>query len=471
MSELGANEFAREARERALPWAEVIHVAELRENPQLAARQYFLNIDGAADDVGFPFSSPGRPRPVTLSTPIAATGKVKWYPQTQRSVPVGHRWLGFGDDSRPLSGLRVLDLTWVLAGPYATKTLADYGAEILKIESRYRQDPTRFSNSMRLREGATFNESGYFVNFNRNKQSVALNLRTEEGPQILRRLAAECDVVVENYSPGVLAKWGLDFEQLKVLNPNIILASMAGVGQTGPWHSAVTFADTLAAMSGLCFETGPIGGPPQGLTFGLGDMVAANAAVIGILDLVLRGEGGHLDLSQLEAMASHMGAALLEEFPIVNRSGKHGIFPTQGDDRWIAISADDIADELTSLQAVLGIATLSAAAITSATRSRDAVELATELQQVGVRSYPVQTGRDLVERDPQLAVRGAYVRLEHPLLGTFSHEGVVIPLSRTPGAITCPAPLLGQQTNEVLSRVLRMNEQDLLILKNKGVLE
>jgi crotonobetainyl-CoA:carnitine CoA-transferase CaiB-like acyl-CoA transferase len=118
----------------------------------------------------------------------------------------------------------VLDLTWVLAGSYVTKQLAEHGAEIIKIESRHRQDPTRFAPSMRLREGAGPDDSGY----------VALNQRTEDGQQLFREFVPPCDVVVENFSPGVLAKWGMDYASLRELNPDVVLVSMAGVGQTGP---------------------------------------------------------------------------------------------------------------------------------------------------------------------------------------------------------------------------------------------
>ena len=196
-----------------------------------------------------------------------------------------------------------------------TKILGEHGADIVKVESAHRQDPTRFAPSMRLRPNASADESGYFLNFNRNKRSLALNLRTADGRRLLRSLVPVVDVVVENFSPGVLDKWDLGYERMRQLNPDVVLVSMAGVGQTGPWRQAVTFADTLAAMSGLTHETGTDGRPPQGLTFGLGDMVAANAAALAALDRLYRGEGGHVDLSQLEAMAAQLGPAPVEKGP------------------------------------------------------------------------------------------------------------------------------------------------------------
>jgi len=422
------DEIAEQGRARALPWAAVAAPSELADNPQLRHRNFFVDIDtpsGPVTNVGFPFASPGRPD--RLSQP-SSVDTVDWPPRGPERGPA-------------LADVRVLDLTWVLAGPYVTKILGEHGADIIKIESAHRQDPTRFAPSMRLRPGASPEESGYFLNFNRNKRSLALNLRTPQAQDLLRRMVAEVDVVVENFSPGVLDKWGLGYERMREINPNVILVSMSGAGQTGPWRRAVTFADTLAAMSGLTYET-----DNQGLTFGLGDMVAANAATLATLDLLYRGEAGHVDLSQLEAMAAHLGPAMLE--PPTATPAR--VLRTRGEDRWIAVGADcdigPVADE-------------------------DADELAARLQKEGVPAYPVRDGRDLVERDAQLAAGGFYVTLEHPVAGQVTHEGVVAHLHDTPGALRTPAPLLGQHTDELLTELLALTPEDLAALREEGVLE
>jgi crotonobetainyl-CoA:carnitine CoA-transferase CaiB-like acyl-CoA transferase len=248
--------------------------------------------------------------------------------------------------------------------------------------------------------------------------------------------------VVENFSPGVLDKWGLGYERMRTLNPDVILVSMSGAGHTGPWRRAVTFADTLAAMSGLTHETGS---PPQGLTFGLGDMVAANAATLATLDLLYRGHGGHVDLSQLEAMAAHLGPAMLTPAP----PAATRVLRTRGEDRWIAVGADG-----------LGPFT-----------DEDADTLAARLQRQGVPAYPVRDGRDLVERDAQLAEGGFYVDLDHPLAGRVTHEGVVARLHDTPGGVRTPAPLLGQHTDELLTSLLGLTPDDLATLHAEGALE
>lgn len=422
-----AAEIAETARDRSLPWAVVAAPSDLAANPQLRHRNFFVDIDtpaGPVTNVGFPFTSPGRlPSPSDMDT-------VDWPPREHTaSAPT----------QRALDGVRVLDLTWVLAGPYVTKILGEHGADIVKVESAHRQDPTRFAPSMRLRPGASPDESGYFLNFNRNKRSLALNLRTPHGQDLLRQLVAKVDVVVENFSPGVLDKWGLGYERMRELNPDVILVSMSGAGHTGPWRRAVTFADTLAAMSGLTYETGD---PPQGLTFGLGDMVAANAATLATLDLLYRGHGGHVDLSQLEAMAAHLGPAMLTPPATTGR-----VLRTRGDDRWIAVATDDLGD----------------------VSHEDADELAARLQARGIPAYPVRDGRDLVEHDAQLAAGGFYVSLDHPLAGQVTHEGVVARLHDTPGGIRTPAPLLGQHTDELLAELLGL--EDLAALHDEGVLE
>ncbi|MBB4683890.1 CaiB/BaiF CoA-transferase family protein [Amycolatopsis jiangsuensis] len=471
-----AREVAEQGRARALPWAEVVEPAQLPDNPQLRARDFFLRV-GEARDVGFPWRTP------ESLEPLAEAGS--WRTPARRprrgTAPGG-----------ALSGVRVLDLTWVLAGPYVTKTLGEHGADIIKIESRHRQDPTRFAPSMRLRPGAGPDDAGYFLNFNRNKRSVALNLRTEQGRELVRALVPHCDVVVENFSPGVLARWGMDYDSLTALNPGVILVSMAGAGQTGPWRDAVTFADTLAAMSGLSGETRDPGGPPQGLTFGLGDMVAANAAVLATLELLLGEEGGHVDLSQLEAMAATMGPALLEAqlgapgdgrkagYP--NRSAwavPHGVYPAAGPDRWVAIAALDEGQ----WQALRDLANLPDPvdrrthedeideALGAWTRDQRAEDLARRLQDAGVAAAVVATGEDLVDRDEHLAARGFYPVLEHPLAGPVKHEGIVARLSRTPGALTAAAPLLGEHTAEVLGELVGLDEERLVRLKAEGVTE
>ena len=498
-----AADLAAQGRARALPWAEVAPCADLTTNPQLRDRRFFVTVTGDeedAQDVGFAWDAPGLPRPVTLRALHEASPEKAWSSPEPRGRRARRAMAeAKAGDPRPLAGVRVLDLTWVLAGPYATRILAEHGADVIKIESRHRQDPTRFAPSMRLRPGAGPDDSGYFLNFNRGKRSLALNLRTDDGRRLLRELVPHCDVVIENFSPGVLARWGMDYDSLRAVNPGIVLVSMAGVGQAGPWRDAVTFADTLGAMSGLTYETAEPGGAPQGLAFGLGDMIAGDAAALAALDMLARGSGGHVDLSQLEAMAGAMGPALLEsvrptgtpnpriaEHP--SRSANavpHGVYPAAGEDRWIAISVPDDRAWRTLAELLGATPDLRDAdqarrraredeidaLIAAWTADREPATLAKQLQAAGIPAALVATGRDLVEHDEQLAVRGFYPVLEHPIAGPVRHEGIVARLSATPGALTGPAPLLGEHTASVLGELLGLSERDLAVLAAAGVTE
>jgi crotonobetainyl-CoA:carnitine CoA-transferase CaiB-like acyl-CoA transferase len=492
-----ARDVAEEGRRRALPWAEVVRPEQLPDNPQLMDRGFFVTIDderlpgGSVRDVGFPIINGALPRPATLTLRTVAD-ESPWATSARRRRRSGR------PTERPLEGVRVLDLTWVLAGPYATKTLADFGAEVIKVESVHRQDPTRVAPGMQLRPGAGSDDSGYFINFNRNKRSVALNLRTAEGVRILRRIASECDVVIENFSPGMLERWGLTYAELAERNPSVIVVSMAGTGQTGPWRDAVTFADTLAAMSGLSWETRDPGGPPQGLTFGLGDMVAANAAILAVLDHLVAGSGGYVDLSQLETMAASLGAAVIEAQLAVppgpataarpNRHRRfcpHGLYRTKGPDRWVAITVtnDGMWRAMTTLCTALAPwrdATPERRradedeidrVIEAWTAEHDGFELARTLQAAGVATAAVNTGRDLVDHDEQLAARGFYVRADHPIAGPVLHEGVVERLSVGAARIDASAPLLGQDTEDVLRTLGGQSDDEIDRLRSQGVLQ
>lgn len=462
-------QIAPEARRRALPWAEVAAAGDLPANPQLQARDFFVEIDspsGTVRDAGFAYESPAMPRPVRLASCDTVSPKDRW-----RSTPTASpaaRWQRDGTGAGALSGLRVLDLTWVLAGPYVTKTLAEHGADIIKVESSRRQDPTRFAPSMRLRPDAGPDDSGYFLNFNRNKRSLALNLRAPGAPELLRRLAAEVDIVVENFSPGTMAKWGLDAEGLQQINPNALLVSMAGVGATGPWRSAVTFADTLAAWSGLTHATAGRNGEPQGFTFGLGDMVAANAAVVAILEHLLRGVGGHVDISQLEAMAAHLGPAMIAGDSTTTPADRIGPLTLRapGEDRWLAVGTTDPA-----LLADLAEGTAPVDWLTAYAARTDPDAAADLLQRHGIPAYPVRDGRDLVDHEPQLAARNFYPTQIHPIAGSIRVEGAVHHLRSTPPVLDRPAPLLGEHTDELLTELLDLPRAEISRLRDEGVLQ
>jgi crotonobetainyl-CoA:carnitine CoA-transferase CaiB-like acyl-CoA transferase len=493
-------DFFQAAQRRRLPWASIDRPADVATNPHLAARGFFVDtvLEAAVlRDVGFAFGFPHGRRPARLVVPAPGEANERLpRPAAKRTASTVPATRG------ALAGVRVLDLTWVLAGPYATRLLADQGADVIKIESRHRPDPTRFARMLFLSRGDFHHDrNGYFNNHNRNKRSLALNLNARAGREVLAQLAARCDVVIENFSPRVMASWGLDYAGLRAIRRDIILVSMSGLGHTGPWRDYLTYADALAALSGLSAQAGFPGRDPVGTTFGLGDMIAGLHAALGALAALehraATGEGQHVDLSQVEAVAAHTGTSILYAAAGDAREPRgsrhptmapHGAFRCLGDDRWIAIAVTS-DDAWRALCAVMGRADLAAdprfatadgrkahedlidAAVDAWTRERDAHALMDELQARGVAAGVVQDARDLVDGDAHLRARGYWETVEHPVIGAFPHEGVVARLDATPGRVWHAAPTLGQHTRAILGDLLGLDEAEITRYEKEGVLE
>jgi crotonobetainyl-CoA:carnitine CoA-transferase CaiB-like acyl-CoA transferase len=487
------HELATEARRRRLPWAAVATPAEVLDNPQLAARRFFVELSpsplagegrgeqGPVRNAGFAFAFPTAPRPLRLRVPGAPDDRPPAGWRATQSLPPGGRNLSaVGAEGRgggSLTGLRVLDLTWVLAGPYATRILADHGADVVKVESRHRPDPSRFTSALHVSRDPTHHpdRSGYFNNLNRNKRSITVDLRRPEGVALGERLVAVSDALIENFSAGTLERMGLGERRLRELRPDLVIVRMSGLGQEGPWSETVTYGDTLTAMSGMTAEA-CADGRPVGITFGLGDMIAGCHAALGALAALEHrartGRGTTLDLSQLEAVVAQMGTALLEAAGRRReaRPWPGGVFRCGDEaDRWCAVEVEDAA-QMAALRGALG-GEPDPTRLAAWARALPAAEVMRRLQRAGVPAGVVQDGRDLVEDDEQLRARGFYVELDHPLAGRFRHEGIVARLGDTPGAVVRPAPLLGQHTREVLEELLGMTAQEIEGLRARHVLE
>ena len=399
----------------------------------------------------------------------------------------------------PLHNVRVVDLGSAWAGPMAGHLLADMGAEVIKVESRARIDGMRLGRPM-VGEDLTGGDRGLwpelqpvFHGLNRNKLSVTLNLRTEAGRRILQRLASVSDVVLANFSPGVLERLGMDYASLRRVKPDIIVASMPAFGDTGPLRDMVAYAPIIQAMSGMMSLVGyaPEEGEPLvgELQAAWSDTVAALCAALGIAAALRHrnrtGQGQYVEAAHLEGTAALLGVPMLEyqmtgQIPVPPGNddpdfAPHNNYPCAGEDAWVAIA---VRTEL-EWQALAGFIDSDRTArpglaedarfadrtsrwanrreldelIAAWTRNFSPQQVMERLQAVGVAAMPVMNIADQFA-DPHLNARETYVEIDHPHIGAEMVYGVPWRFSDTPGAVRTPAPLLGQHNDYVLRELL-----------------
>ncbi len=388
----------------------------------------------------------------------------------------------------PFEGLRMVDFTWYGVGPITTKYLADFGAEVIKIESYARPDLIRWAPPWRDAVPDP-DSSQFFANYNTGKMGVSLDLNKPEAREIAIELIKTADVVAESFSPRAMRKWGLDYDSIQAIKPDIVMFSTCQQGQTGPHSGFVGTGNLLAALSGFYQVMGYEGGEPLPIYGAYTDFIVpriASAALIAALDYRRRtGQGQYIDLSQLEA-SLHFLTPILMDYQIngriADRTGNrdqqaapHGIYRCQGDDRWCAIAVstdaqwqalcehaghtDWLEDKRFSsqLQRLYHAAELDQH-IEFWTCTQNAADLMHRLQAAGVPAGVVYPCSELYH-DPQLAHRGYYVELEHASMGHTLYDGPQFHLSRTP-AILKPSPRLGQHNHEVLKGILDMSDAE-----------
>jgi benzylsuccinate CoA-transferase BbsF subunit len=386
------------------------------------------------------------------------------------------------------SELRVLDFCWVGAGAFVTRLLADFGAEVIKVESRSHPDNLRLSGPHK--SGAKHLEgSGYFAARNTNKKSIALNMAHPKSRELALKLVGQCHVVTNNFRPGVMERWGLGYDQVASVNPSIIYLAMPMQGASGPHVSYVGFGSTIAAISGLVEMSGLPDRAPIGTGTHYPDHIPnPGHALVGLLAAIFHwqrtGEGQYVELPQIESTINILGPSILKysadgESP--RRSGNRrpgsvpcGVFPCEGDDAWIAIEIEDdrgwseLAKALGEPEwmAEVDLATLLGrvadidmieARLAQATRMHRAEDLAAELQKRGVAASPVQTSRD-VASDRQLAARGFWRQVEHPEMGFLTVNGPPFhEMDNGPRADPRRPPLLGEHTVEIATTLLGLD--------------
>ncbi len=465
-------ELFAEAQRRRVLLAPVVTAAELVADEQLQARQYWTTVDGRTCPGPFVKAS-ACPLPVLPGPPeIGANGLAR------RAAPAVVAPEDGGPDRLPLDGLKVVDLTWVFAGPLATRVLADFGATVVKVEG-----PTHFDAS-RGGGGALCGDlspegSVAFAHFNCGKLGLSLDLTTHAGRDVLRDLVRWADVLIESYTPGVMDAWGLGYEDLCAVNPQLVMLSTSLMGQTGPRSAFAGFGNLAGAITGFYELTGwPDRAPAGPLVYT--DYVAPRyivAALLAALDWRRRtGKGQHLDLSQAEASIHFLAPAILDH--TVNgvaptRAGNadpvfspHGVFPCTGDDEWAAIACEDDAQRA-ALAGVVGATTDDA--IEAWTSTRSVAEVEDALQAVGVPVHGVQNSA-ACWHDPQLVHRGHYLTVEHSVHGQCIVEGARVVLSRTPAVVRRANPRLGEHNDHVLRDLLGYDEDHVTELVIAGAI-
>ena len=375
---------------------------------------------------------------------------------------------------KALEGVRVLDLTRALAGPFCTLMLGDYGADVIKIELPGAGDDTRHWGPPFIGE-----ESAYFLSINRNKRSLTLNFKEEQAREIFLKLVAQSDVVVENFTPGVMGRLGLEYETVKQANPNIIYCSISGFGQDGPYQSRPAYDQIMQGISGLMSITGELGGEPQKVGVAVTDigsgMWAAFAVMSALHHRSQHGEGQYIDISMLDAQIAwltyqaayyfaydrppqRLGAAhptLVPYQAFMCQDGKYLNVAVGSERLWDrfcqAVKREDLKDRpefATNGVRVENRATL-VPLLQEYFLTRAADDWVADLQQHNVPAGPINDLADVFS-DPQVLHREMLLEMHHPTLGAIKQTGLPIKFSRTPGGLDRPPPLLGEHNGQIL---------------------
>ncbi len=485
-----AEELFFEAQRRHQPFGAVYDIAHAVGSPQVEARAYLQprEIPGFGK-VPFPGrffrtnADGGHPTPPAR----VQGGEIGWRPRSRSGSASQSRV----EATAPLAGVRVMDFTHVLAGPFGTRILGDLGADVIKISTASRAT------------GANVVTHPYYVCWNRNKRNVSLDLATGAGLGVARRLAGKCDLIVENFSAGVLKRWGLDRSSMAGANPGLSVIAMGGMGQGGPWSNFVTYAPTIHALVGLTHLTSFPGRDGIGYGFSLTDHLSGIASALATLEALEHrdrtGQGLEIDLAQFELGLGLMGPSILDYLangvnaqPVGNRHpfggwAPHGIYRGAGDDRWVAIAVrGDV--QWKSLCELMGRPELASdqhfssharrienqdaldAVIEDWTRTRDRYEIMALCQSHRIAAGAVQDARDLTGADRQLRARGFF-----GTAGTGQQGGY--PVDCFPALFDGRRPStyrgvrqLGADTFDVLRDVLELSDEEIAELAAAGAL-
>ncbi len=445
-----------EAQTRHIAFGEVQSIPKVAENPQFAHRHFFDDVSlggpeatGSSEEPGDVVRAPWRlvrfsdtptatPSPIDTTTRVAASAVAEaWGTHVPRGDSDNAAVTG-DPSAAPLEGLVVVDLSWVLAGPFATRLLGDLGADVIKIQTEERATLVNRP------------DFPYYPVWNRSKRSATLDLKHPDALGVIRKLIERADVLLENYSSGVLDRLGLGWEDVHGWNDQLVYISMSGCGHDGPWSDVISYAPTIHALCGLTHLTNPTGRGDVGCGFSLNDHAAgfgaAYSVLAGIEARTRTGVGQHIDMAQLEVGAYLVGPALIDHWvngaePVAagNRDGLTDAVPNEvyacADDRFLAVTANDDA-MWSRLAAVIGFDEPGSATVVERRAKRDdiqaavaawcrchsATEAMTLLQNESVAAGVVQNAADLFDDDEQLAARSFWLDADHDEFGPRPHD-------------------------------------------------
>jgi len=400
----------------------------------------------------------------------------------------------------PLQGFRVLDLSRILAGPWASQMLADLGAEIIKVERPGSGDDTRAWGPpyMPDQSGEATSESAYFHSANRGKQSVGIDIAQTRGQELIRNLVEHCDVFIENFKVGGLAKYGLDYASLQPLNPQLVYCSITGFGQDGPYAQRAGYDFMIQAMGGMMSLTGEADGVPQKSGVALADVTtglyAANAIQAALIHQLKSGEGQYIDMALLDVQVATLANQAMNYLVTGNNPRRYGnahpnIVPYQSfqtSDGFIILAVGNDA-QFTRFCALAGKPEIAAderyrknsarvrnrdsllPMVIDIMQSKSSADWLEELNQRGIPCGPINS-LDQVFSDPQVLHRGVRLDLAHPAAGRVASVANPIKLSQTPIEYKLSPPMLGQHTDEVLGRLLNLDSDAIAALRAAAII-
>ena len=498
-------ELYQAALDRSLLVAPLSDMADLARDAQLAAREAFVSV--AEPRLGRDVRRPGPavklardpiapPRAAPLLADAVLDGRAGAPHWSVRPAGGGHS--PALSPSAPFAGLRVIDFAWVVSGPLTGRLLAEGGADVIRVESGRRLDPGRTLPPWPGGKGG-INRSQMFANANAGKRSVMLDLGQTEARELARRLAAGADVVIESFTPGTMARWGLGYDDVRALRPDIVYLSTCQQGQTGPFAQYRGYGSLAAALAGFYAVTGwPDREPPMvwgAYTDFVAHHFASSAVLAALIERERTGLGQHIDVSQLET-GLHFLAPEILDYTVNGRTtarrgnadlqqAPHGVYPCAGEDRWCAIVCEDDTD-WEALVRVMGAPAWAAHArlatapgrlahaadidlhLAEWTSTRDPHAVMAQLQAAGVPAGAVQSCADL-HRDPGLAARETLPLVEHPEMGRTPYEAWAFRSVGRPQVVR-RAPCLGEHTAEVLRDLLGLSADEIRRLDAAGVL-